>query len=52
MRINIYTSLNGVGLEKDYMILKGIFESAGHTVGMADYFQRRMRPDRSHSRMR
>ena len=47
MRINIYTSLNGVGLEKDYMILKGIFESAGHTVGMADYFQRRMRPDRA-----
>jgi hypothetical protein len=47
MKINIYTSLNGVGLEKDYKILRSIFEAAGHTVSVADYFQRRMRPERA-----
>lgn len=47
MRINIYTSLNGVGLEKDYLILKQVFEAAGHSVGVCDYFQRRMRPDKA-----
>lgn len=44
MKINIYTSLNGVGLEKDYLVLKQVFEAAGHSVGVCDYFQRRMRP--------
>ena len=47
MRINIYTSLNGVGLEKDYLILKRVFEAAGYSVGVCDYFQRRMRPDKA-----
>jgi glycosyltransferase involved in cell wall biosynthesis len=36
MRINIYTSFNGVGLERDYNILKSIFESQGHIVDYAD----------------
>lgn len=37
MKINIYTSFNGVGLERDYNILKGIFEQAGHKVDFADW---------------
>ena len=47
MRINIYTSLNGVGLEKDYLILKQVFEAAGHSVGVADYLSRRIRPEKA-----
>lgn len=41
MRINIYTSLNGVGLQRDYNILKQIFEAAGHTVDHSDWIHRK-----------
>ena len=47
MRINIYTSFNGVGLERDYNILKQIFEQAGHVVGFADWKQKHQRPAHS-----
>jgi glycosyltransferase involved in cell wall biosynthesis len=47
MKINIYTSFNGVGLEKDYLILKGIFEAAGHTVGVADWKRPHERPSKA-----
>ena len=41
MKINIYTALNGVGLERDYNILKQIFEAAGHIVDYSDYPHRK-----------
>lgn len=46
MRVNIYTSFNGVGLQKDYEILKGIIEPQGNIVDYADWKQRHgHRPD-------
>jgi glycosyltransferase involved in cell wall biosynthesis len=41
MRINIYTALNGVGLERDYNILRSIFEQQGHSVDYSDYPNRK-----------
>ena len=37
MKVNIYTSLNGVGLERDYILMKGILESGGHSVAVSDW---------------
>lgn len=44
MRVNLYTSFNGVGLEKDHNIVKDILEKAGHKVGTANYLKRNIRP--------
>lgn len=41
MRINIYTALNGVGLQRDYDILRNLFESAGHSVDYSDWKHRK-----------
>lgn len=37
MKVNIYTSLNGVGLERDYLLMLDILERAGHTVNVSDW---------------
>lgn len=37
MKINIYTSLNGVGLERDYLLMRSILEQAGHEVAVSDW---------------
>lgn len=44
MKVNIYTSFNGVGLEKDYQLLKAIFEQDGHRTEVADWKRRHVRP--------
>lgn len=37
MIVNIYTSLNGVGLEKDYTLVRDILVRHGHTVTVSDW---------------
>lgn len=37
MKVNIYTSLNGVGLEKDGILLRNIMAAEGHEVFILDW---------------